>query len=64
MIAHQAICVEYAERRKTMPFLVIPFRLSSEYGCHLLVVFVILKDVLTVNASEHHMIDACSAFLS
>ena len=27
------------------------------------VVFIILEDVLTVDASKHHMVDACSAFL-
>ena len=52
MVTHQTICVEYAEWRKAKSILVIPFRLSSEDGCHLLVVFVVLKDVLTVNATQ------------
>jgi hypothetical protein len=31
--------------------------------CHLKIILIILKNVLTVDASEHHVIDACSAFL-
>ena len=32
-------------------------------GCHLKIILIILKNVLTVDASEHHVVDACSALL-
>ena len=35
----------------------------SKDGCHLKIILIILKNVLTVDASEHHVVDACSALL-
>ncbi len=56
-------CIECAERRKTNSLFIIPFRLCSKDGCHLKKILIILKNVLTVDASEHHVVDTCSALL-
>ena len=58
VVAHQAIGIEHTEGRKPYPLLIIPLRLASKNGNHLHVVFLILEDVLTVNAPEHHMIES------
>ena len=50
-------------KEKDEPLFIIPFRLCSKDGCHLKIILIILKNVLTVDASEHHVVDACSALL-
>ena len=62
VVAHQAIGIEKTEWWQLQPLLVIPVSQSSEDGDHLLVVLIVLKDILTVDASEHHLVNTRTAF--
>ena len=61
VVAHQAIGIEKTEWWQLQPLLVIPVSQSSEDGDHLLVVLIVLKDILTVDASEHHVVNSRTA---
>jgi hypothetical protein len=43
--------------------LIITLCKSPKAGYHLKIILVVLEDILTVDASEHHVVDACSSLL-
>ena len=48
----------------TRDHFIIPLCQGTETTCHLPIILVILKDILTVYTSEHNVVDTCTAKLS
>ena len=48
----------------TRDHFIIPLCQGTETTCHLPIILVILKDILTVYTSEHNVVDSCTAKLS
>ena len=63
MVAHQAICIERTKRRKLNLVFVTPVYQPSEYGNHLLIISFILKNVLSIDTTQHHVVDSRFALL-
>ena len=63
MVAHQTIGVEGTIRHKKQSLLVASLRQTFQNGDHQHVVFIVLKDILSIDTPEHYMVNASSAFL-
>ena len=64
MVGHQAIGIDQAGRREWQPSLVCGVDSMMEQLDELEIVVRIIKDILPINTSKHHVIDACSAVSS
>ena len=65
MVGHQTISIENASRRERLSRYLIGWTyLLIQYRDEMRVVFFIIKNVLSVYTSKHHMIDTCSAGFS
>ena len=60
VVTHKAIGVIYAVRAAWVPIVIITFANSVQSYDKLVIIFDILKDILMINPSHHHMIDASS----
>ena len=64
MVCHQAICVEITSRGKLFPYIInwmnhVPKDVQEANR-----ILILLKNVLPVSTSHHHVIDACSTDFS
>ena len=64
MIAHQTIGINDTKGLNCNAILIITFSKSLKTNYHLKIIFIILKDILTVDTSKHDMIDARTTFCS
>jgi len=58
MVCHQTISVDYASRRLRLAVLILKEHNVMKLSLENEIILLIFEDVLSVNSSEHHMIDA------
>jgi hypothetical protein len=64
VIGHQAIGIDDTSRRQIIVIVVDRVDLSSEQFQKAFIVICVIENILTIDTSEHHVIDASSAVFS